>query len=67
MSSKDSELAELQSQIAQLDFKLEALGWRLAAHAREVSAARERLDRALGTSPTTPLQLRPLVKAKPRT
>lgn len=52
-------IQELQTELAQLDFKLEALGWRLAAHAREMAAARERLNRALGERPTEPLMLRP--------
>lgn len=57
-------IEEIQAEVVQLGFKLEALGWRLAAHARELALARERLDRELGRVPTQPLLLRPPVKVR---
>lgn len=59
-------LEELRTTIDVLALKTEALGWRLAAHVRELAAARVKLELALGHVPTLPLELRPPVKAKPR-
>lgn len=57
---------EVRAEMTEVTLRLEALGWRLAALARQVAATRERLDRELGTKATQPLQLRTPVKGKPR-
>lgn len=54
MSPAEQELLELR--LKQLDFKLEALRWRIEAHARDVAELREQMLRRAQPTQAFPLR-----------